>query len=82
MPITATLGCRRSMAAMALAVAAYSLATVSAHIPNAEEIALGSRVDPELAFARQAQEQGIRAAFLANFAADGIAYDTATAGSQ
>ena len=47
------------------------------HEPDAEEIALGSLVDAELAFAKMAGERGVRAAFLANFAADGIALEPA-----
>jgi ketosteroid isomerase-like protein len=45
------------------------------HEPDAEEIALGSLVDAELAFARMASQQGVRAAFLANFAPEGIALE-------
>jgi ketosteroid isomerase-like protein len=45
--------------------------------PDAEEVALGSLVDAELAFARMGRERGIDAAFLANFAADGIALQPA-----
>ena len=45
---------------------------VLAHEPDAEEIALGSLVDAEFAFARMGLAQGIRASFLANFADDGI----------
>jgi ketosteroid isomerase-like protein len=48
-----------------------------AHEPDATEIALGSLVDAELAFARMSLEQGIRAAFLANFAADGVVFEPA-----
>jgi len=48
-----------------------------AHEPDATEIALGSLVDAELAFARLSLEQGIRAAFLANFAGDGVVFDPA-----
>ena len=47
------------------------------HEPDAEEIALGSLIDAELAFARMASQQGVRAAFLANFASDGIALEPA-----
>ena len=51
--------------------------TASAHEPDAEEVALGSLVDAELAFARMGAERGIREAFLANFADDGIAFEPA-----
>jgi ketosteroid isomerase-like protein len=54
-----------------------TVASTRAHEPDAEEIALGSLVDAELAFARAGSEQGIRAAFLANFAADGVALEPA-----
>ncbi|MEO9136888.1 MAG: hypothetical protein ABI316_09845, partial [Casimicrobiaceae bacterium] len=40
--------------------------TLSAHEPDAEEIALGSLVNAEMAFARMGWERGVRAAFLAN----------------
>jgi ketosteroid isomerase-like protein len=60
-------------------VASVSVATpsASAHEPDAEEVALGSLIDAELGFARMSLEQGIRAAFLANFAADGIVFEPA-----
>ena len=48
-----------------------------AHEPDAEEVALGSLVDAELAFARMALERGIRAAFLASFASDGVVFEPA-----
>ncbi len=48
-----------------------------AHEADPEEQALRSLVDAELAFARMGLEQGIRAAFLANFAADGVAFEPA-----
>jgi len=48
-----------------------------AHEPDAAEVALGSLVDAEFAFARMAGERGVRAAFLANFAADGVAFEPA-----
>ncbi|HET8875208.1 MAG TPA: nuclear transport factor 2 family protein [Casimicrobiaceae bacterium] len=47
------------------------------HEPDAEEVALGSLVDAELAFARMGRERGVHAAFLANFAADGVALEPA-----
>jgi len=50
---------------------------VHAHAPDANEAALGSLVDAELAFARMGVERGIRDAFLANFADDGIAFEPA-----
>ena len=46
-----------------------------AHEPDAMEIALGSLIEAELAFARMSLEHGIRAAFLANFAHDGIVFE-------
>jgi len=52
-------------------------ADVHAHEPDAEEIALGSIVDAELAFAHTAVERGVRDAFLANFADDGIVFEPA-----
>ena len=62
------------MIALLLALAAGGLQSpaVLAHEPDAEEVALGSLVDAELAFARTASERGVRAALLANLAADGV----------
>lgn len=61
--------------------ALVSLAPMSivarAHDPDATEIALGSLVDAELAFARLSLEHGIRAAFLASFAGDGVVFEPA-----
>ena len=42
-----------------------------------QEVALGSLVDAELAFARMGVRRGIRDAFLANFADDGIVFEPA-----
>ncbi len=63
--------------AVVIAAAAQGINVVRAHEPDATEIALGSLIDAELAFARMSLEQGIRAAFLANFAADGIVFEPA-----
>jgi ketosteroid isomerase-like protein len=51
--------------------------SAAAHAADAEEHALGTLVDAELAFARMGVERGVRAAFLANFADDGIAFEPA-----
>ena len=59
------------------AVAALALPGAHAHEPDAEEEALRSLVDAELAFARLGLEQGIRAAFLATFSKDGVAFEPA-----
>lgn len=59
---------------LALAAALFAASTAAfPHEPDAEEIALGSLVDAELAFAKSSATQGVREAFLANFAPDGIA---------
>jgi ketosteroid isomerase-like protein len=50
---------------------------VLAHEADPEENAVQSLIDAELAFARMGLEQGIRAAFLANFAPDGVAFEPA-----
>jgi ketosteroid isomerase-like protein len=77
MPIHVARGRSRVIAAAALAATIALASTARAHDPDDEEIALGSLVDAELAFARLALEQGIRGAFLANFAADGIVFEPA-----
>jgi ketosteroid isomerase-like protein len=70
--------CRASIAAALGFAAAIAIGPAArAHDPDGEEIALGSLVDAELAFARLALEQGIRSAFLASFAADGIVFEPA-----
>src|SRR5438067_308209 len=70
-----SLFCR--LLATSAAIVMYGAAPAFAHEPDATEIALGSLVDAELAFARMSLEQGIRAAFLANFAVDGILFEPA-----
>ena len=50
---------------------------VRAHEPDSDEMALGSLVDAELAFARMGIERGVRAAFLAHFADDGVVFEPA-----
>jgi len=60
------LGCTAALAPLA-----------RAHDADPEEQALSSLIDAELAFARLGLEQGIRAAFLASFAPDGIAFEPA-----
>lgn len=65
------------MAAIGVASAWFALAPPAAHAheADAEEIALGTLVDAEFAFARMALEQGIRAAFLAHFGPDGVVFE-------
>lgn len=53
------------------------MSAASAHEPDAEEVALGSLVDAELAFARMGSDRGVREAFLTNFSDDGIAFEPA-----
>jgi hypothetical protein len=60
---------------LCIAVAHAGMTNAFAHEPDAEEVALGSLVDAELAFARMGVERGVREAFLANFAEDGIAFE-------
>ncbi|HEY7787812.1 MAG TPA: nuclear transport factor 2 family protein [Casimicrobiaceae bacterium] len=62
---------------MAAAASALHAPALSAREPDAEEIALGSLVNAEMDFARMGRERGVRAAFLANFAADGIVFEPA-----
>jgi len=68
----------RAFAMMLACASCLSVAPASiAHEPDAEEIALGSLVDAESAFARMGWRQGVRAAVLANFATDGVALEPA-----
>jgi ketosteroid isomerase-like protein len=66
-------------AILALAIAAISTLPAHAHDDDPEEQALRSLIDAELAFARMGLEQGIRAAFLANFSKDGVIFEPAPA---
>ncbi|HEX6138769.1 MAG TPA: DUF4440 domain-containing protein [Casimicrobiaceae bacterium] len=68
----------RALSAFALSLAcAAGAPALFAHEPDAEEIALGSLVDAEIAFARMGWQRGVRTAFLANFASDGIVFEPA-----
>jgi len=72
--------CARARTAVILLVAAVASAApaiANAHEDDPEEQALVSLIDAELAFARMGLEQGIRAAFLATFAPDGVAFEPA-----
>src|SRR5690349_10240975 len=75
-PLAATLA--RTACALVIGVSALMTTThARSHEPDADEIALGSLIDAELAFARMGVERGIREAFLANFADDGIVFEPA-----
>ena len=65
----------RAVALLLAVVATMRPVPLAAHEPDAEEVALGSLVDAELAFARMGAERGVRAAFLANFAQDGVVFE-------
>src|SRR3954454_18958665 len=68
----------RGVSALVIGVLAWmTIAEVRSHGPDGDEIALGSLVDAELAFARMGAERGIRDAFLANFADDGVVFEPA-----
>ena len=64
-----------ALAAFAIAASVACAPAACAHEPDAEEIALGSLVDAEIAFARMGWERGVHAAFLANFAPDGVVFE-------
>jgi ketosteroid isomerase-like protein len=72
MPISRT---GRIVLSLACAAACLAPAPLAAHDPD--EIALGSLVDAELAFAQLGLERGVRAAFLAHFADDGVVFEPA-----
>ena len=63
--------------ALCIVLASAGVNVASAHEPDAEEVALGSLIDAELAFAGMCSERGVREAFLANFSDDGIAFEPA-----
>ena len=65
----------RIVLSLACAAACLAPAPIAAHDPD--EIALGSLVDAELAFAQMGLERGVRAAFLAHFADDGVVFEPA-----
>ncbi|HJU22207.1 MAG TPA: nuclear transport factor 2 family protein [Casimicrobiaceae bacterium] len=67
----------RAMCALLIVASMFVASLAIAHEPDAEEIALGSLVDAELAFANMAQREGVTAAFVANFADDGVAFQPA-----
>jgi ketosteroid isomerase-like protein len=74
---TTTMSIRRFALFAIVAWGTFMAPALPAHEPDAEETALGSLVDAELAFARLGRERGIQAAFLANFADDGVALQPA-----
>jgi hypothetical protein len=67
----------RVFAHVALVAALAPCAGALAHEPDAEEIALGSLVDADLAFAHASGTDGVRAAFVAHFAPNGVALQPA-----
>ena len=67
----------RSLHVLLVALAATPWPLAHAHEPDAEEVALGSLVDAEVAFADMGWQRGVRAAFLAHFAPDGVVFEPA-----
>jgi ketosteroid isomerase-like protein len=67
----------RAFALLVLVAALLNPPALLAHEPDAEEIALGSLADAELAFARITAERGLSAARRATFATDGVMLDPA-----
>jgi ketosteroid isomerase-like protein len=63
------------IAGFMLAAAVATLTDAQAHEDDPEEQALLSLINAELKFARMGAEEGVRAAFLANFAPDGVAFE-------
>jgi ketosteroid isomerase-like protein len=68
---------KRALRLLALVALAAAASSPRAHEPDAEEVALGSLVDAELAFARMSATDGIERAFVANFAPEGVALQPA-----
>jgi ketosteroid isomerase-like protein len=69
---------RRALArALVVAVIGMTAAHSDAHRGTPDGIALGSLVDAELAFAKMGKELGVRAAFLAHFADEGVVFEPA-----
>ncbi|HYT96311.1 MAG TPA: nuclear transport factor 2 family protein [Casimicrobiaceae bacterium] len=77
MPASHSVRALMAATAAVITVATSEINVAKAHAPDATEIALASLLDAEFAFARMSLEQGIRAAFLANFAAEGIVFEPA-----
>ncbi|MGE5087504.1 MAG: DUF4440 domain-containing protein [Candidatus Levyibacteriota bacterium] len=74
------LGAPAAIAVVAMSAAVLpDAAAAGPHASAMDDIAVKSLVDAETSFARMALEQGIRAAFIANFADDGIAFEPAPA---
>ncbi len=67
----------RALRTLVVALVVVQSPLAQAHEPDAEEIALGSLVDAELAFANMGWQRGVREAFLANFAPDGVVFEPA-----
>jgi hypothetical protein len=65
------------MCAVAVGITCMNFSRAHAHDVDAQEVALGSLVDAELAFARMGSSRGVREAFLANFAEDGVVFEPA-----
>ena len=65
------------MCAVAVGITCVNFSRAHAHATDAQEVALGSLVDAELAFARMGSSRGVREAFLANFADDGVVFEPA-----
>ena len=67
----------RALGTFLVALVVAQWPSAQAHEPDAEEIALGSLVDAELAFANMGWQRGVREAFLTHFAPDGVVFEPA-----